>query len=146
VYIHWTIFYLTTNLAQSSATATLTPASQAKQQAEHALELSRLLTVCEMLMTEDRLDQTCLLLMFLRRFAARTSKGWWRSRAKAVGRLMKKKKAGWQPWHAEYAERVAKGLKKLDEEEGTERWERRDSLTLSRESLDILEMGKLKGE
>lgn len=104
--------------------------------AEHAIELSRLLTICEMLSEEGRLDQICFLLMFLRRSAAAaTNRGWWRRRARNVIRSLKQNRPGAQKWHKEYADKTLRGSKRL-EDEGMESWQRRDSLQLSREHLE----------
>jgi hypothetical protein len=147
VYIFWAIFYLTSNISTTFEGTKLTPASHSKLQAEKSLELSRLLTVCEMLATEDRLDQICFLLMFLRRCIGNASKGWWKSRTKSLIKALKKNRQGRQQWHIEYAERTLKSLKHLDDEEGVERWSRRESLQLSKDHhLEFVELGKLKGE
>ena len=95
-----------------------------------------------MMIPEARLDQICFLLMFLRRCIASVTKGWWRMRAKCIAKALKKNRPGKLPWHVEYAEKTLKGVKRIEEEAG-ERWERRESLQLSR---DHYELGKMKGE
>jgi hypothetical protein len=89
-----------------------------------------------------RLDQACFLLMFLRRFAAREDRGWWKSKAKHLGRDIMKSRPGRQKWHCEFAERTVRALAKGkgaadgDDDDG-DGWEGRNSLSFSREDLGI---------
>jgi hypothetical protein len=131
--------------SSSGGSSKLSAASQSKLASELKIELSRLLTLCEMLIKDDRFDQTCFLLMFLRRLVANETKTWWKGRTKNITKALKKKGAGRREAHADYAERMLGGLKNLDGD-GPEPWSRRESLQLARQHLEYLELGKLKGE
>ncbi|KAF6814042.1 hypothetical protein CSOJ01_04275 [Colletotrichum sojae] len=142
IYIHWTIMYLTANLLASVPPTSLSPDSSRKLDFEQGIQMSRLLTICEMLLKDARSDQVCFLLMFLRRCAAYQDKTWWRSRGKQLLKGLKKTRTGRAAWHVEFAEKNLAGLKRL-EDEGSERWSRRGSLMIEREEF---EMGKMKGD
>ncbi|KAL0935903.1 uncharacterized protein CTRU02_208118 [Colletotrichum truncatum] len=142
VYIHWTIMYLTSNLSTLAAPTAFSLGSGTKLDFEKSIQMSRLLTISEMLIKDARSDQVCFLLMFLRRCATNQEKTWWRSRTKGVLKGLKKTRSGKGQWHVDFAEKNLASLKRL-EEDGEERWSRRGSLMIEREEL---EMGKMKGD
>ncbi|KAF0317977.1 hypothetical protein GQ607_014762 [Colletotrichum asianum] len=142
IYIHWVMMYLTSNISAFAPLTALSASLTTKLEFEKGIQMSRLLTICEMLLQDSRSDQTCFLLMFLRRCAMNQEKTWWRSRAKAVLKGLKKTRVGRSTWHVEYAEKNLASLKRL-EETGEERWSRRGSLTIDREQF---ELNKLKGD
>ncbi|SPO04004.1 uncharacterized protein DNG_06687 [Cephalotrichum gorgonifer] len=113
IYIHWALMFLATNISTEIDQTTLPAASRALLTAELSTQLTRLLTITEVLVADARLDQACFLLEFLPRLAAREEKGWWRLRAKAVGRNLRRKAPPVsQAWHAEFAERTVKRVVK----------------------------------
>jgi hypothetical protein len=134
--------YLTNNLNITFEGSQITEASRAKLEAELGIQLSRLLTICEMLFAEACMDQICFLLMYLRRCIGHSSKDWWRSRTKRVAKNLKKSRQGKQLWHVAYGERLLSGISSHDGDH-VSLWDRRDSLTLSREDL---ELGKMKDD
>jgi hypothetical protein len=136
VYIHWATFYLATNVNSEVQETELTAESRNKLKAELGVQLTRMLTVCEMLSSQGRLDQTCFLLMFLRRCLSHSSGNWWKSRTKKVAKEVARKRPGRQEWHVEFAEKCVKSAVKMPEGLGLETWARRDSLTFSRVNLD----------
>ncbi|KAK2739047.1 hypothetical protein CKAH01_18701 [Colletotrichum kahawae] len=142
IYIHWIMMYLTSNVSAFAPPTALSASSTTKLEFEKSIQMSRLLTICEMLLKDSRSDQICFLLMFLRRSAMYQEKTWWRSRTKAVLKGLKKTRVGRSVWHLEYAEKNLSSLKRL-EENGEERWSRRGSLTIGRKQF---ELNKVKGD
>ncbi|TQN64595.1 hypothetical protein CSHISOI_10834 [Colletotrichum shisoi] len=124
VYIHWVPLYLAANVPPG----TLSPGLAAKLDSEKSMQMSRLLTVCEMLLSDGRLDQICFLLVFLRRCAAAEDKPWWRSRAKQILKGVKKKRAARAQWHVDFANEALTGLKAREHRGQEDRWSKRGSL------------------
>lgn len=134
--------YLTSNVSAFAPPTALSASFTTKLEFEKSIQMSRLLTICEMLLKDSRSDQICFLLVFLRRSAMYQEKTWWRSRTKAVLKGLKKTRVGRSAWHVEYAEKNLSSLKRL-EQSGDERWSRRGSLTMA---PDEFELGKVKGD
>ncbi|KAF9873695.1 hypothetical protein CkaCkLH20_08805 [Colletotrichum karsti] len=57
IYIHWTIMYSVSNLSTFIPLAALSSASTTKIEFEKSIQMSRLLTICEMLIKDSRSDQ-----------------------------------------------------------------------------------------
>lgn len=142
VYIHWVLLYLTANLSAAVPPETFSPSSISKLKFEKSIQMSRLLTVCEILLTDARSDQVCFLLMFLRRCIANQEKTWWRSRTKQLLKGIKKTRTGRLQWHVDFADNNISRLKGI-EEHGEEPWSRRGSLMIDRGNY---EMSKMKGD
>ncbi|GJC92811.1 hypothetical protein ColKHC_01637 [Colletotrichum higginsianum] len=132
VYIHWVSLYLAANVPPGA----LSPDLAAKLDSEKSMQMSRLLTVCEMLLSDGRLDQICFLLVFLRRCAVAQDKSWWRSRAKQILKGMKKRRAARAQWHVDFADEALTGLKAWEHHGQADRWSKRGSLTIERQDID----------
>ncbi|KAJ0159810.1 hypothetical protein CTA2_9075 [Colletotrichum tanaceti] len=112
VYIHWVLLYLTANVAPPTGAPSPDLILAAKLDLVRSTQMSRLLTVCEMLLSDGRLDQMCFLLVFLRRCAAvQESRSWWRSRTKQILKGMRKRRAARARWHVDFADEALAGLK-----------------------------------
>ncbi|KXH53152.1 hypothetical protein CNYM01_01873 [Colletotrichum nymphaeae SA-01] len=140
--IHWILFYLENKISLAIAAGGNPPESGAKLDFERSTRMSRLLTICEMLLSEGRLDQVCFLLIPLRRCIASQDKPWWRSRTRRLLKGIKKTRAGRQKWHIQLADEQLLCFKGL-ENDGGKSWGWRGSSTIRPETI---EMGKVKGD
>ncbi|TDZ39226.1 hypothetical protein C8035_v006340 [Colletotrichum spinosum] len=142
IHIHWAVLYLTANISSSVAPFALSADSATKLDFERNIQMSRLLTLCEILLKDARSDQVCFLLMFLGRCAAAQEKPWWRSRMKQVLKGLKKTRSGRMQWHIHFAENNLRRVKQA-EQDGAGRWLGRSSLMIDREEF---ELNKVKGD
>ncbi|KAK0381044.1 hypothetical protein CLIM01_01620 [Colletotrichum limetticola] len=140
--IHWILFYLENKISLTIAAGRNPPESGAKLDFERSTRMSRLLTICEMLLSEGRLDQVCFLLIPLRRCIASQDKPWWRSRTRRLLKGIKKTRAGRQKWHIQLADEQLLCIKG-PENDGGKSWGWRGSSTIR---PDTIEMGKVKGD
>ncbi|EXF78305.1 hypothetical protein CFIO01_00300 [Colletotrichum fioriniae PJ7] len=140
--IHWILFYLEHQISLTIAAGGNPGESGAKLDFEKSIRMSRLLTICEMLLSEGRLDQICFLLTPLRRCIASQDKPWWRSRTRRLLKGMRKTRAGRQKWHIQLADEQLLCIKGLDTD-GGKSWAWRGSSTIRPETV---EMGKMKGD
>ena len=123
IYVFWTTAYITTFLSSQPGTK-LSALGASKLQVETGTNLNRLLTVCDMLVNEHRLDQVCFLLEFLEIEAYSSAKPYYRRRVAGLAKEMKKKKTAdrvLQDWHLAMADRILGQLKQA-KETARERW------------------------
>ncbi|KXH66823.1 hypothetical protein CSAL01_04793 [Colletotrichum salicis] len=143
VNIHWILFYLEDKISQAITSGGISRESGAKLDFERSIQTSRLLTTCEMLLCEERLDQICFLLMYLRRCIASQHKPWWRSRTRHLLKGIKKTRPGRQAWHMRMADQQQLLYIKSPENGGGKPWGWRGSSAIRAERI---EMGKMKGD
>ncbi|CAI4211905.1 unnamed protein product [Parascedosporium putredinis] len=135
VYLFWALAFLVANITASVPEANLTAESRTRLAAERGVQLNRLLTACEMLLSEGRLDQACFCLAFLRRMVAGEERAWWKSRAKRIAKELGRRRKVRQKWHEEFAAQAVREVVKAPDVPGTEGWEARTSISFSREDL-----------
>ncbi|PKS06747.1 hypothetical protein jhhlp_006821 [Lomentospora prolificans] len=137
VYLFWALIFLVTNISTAVPESDLAKDSRTRLEAEQGVQLSRLLTVVEILLTDMRLDQACFCLMFLRRLSVDEKRSWWKSRAKKIAKELTKRRTVRQRWHEEFAAKTVKEMVKAPAAEGSESWSARSSLSFSREDLGL---------
>ncbi|KAL2879292.1 hypothetical protein SGCOL_005418 [Colletotrichum sp. CLE4] len=140
--IHWILFYLEDKISQAIAAGGISRESDTKLDFERSIRMSRLLTICEMLLCDGRLDQACFLLMSLRQCIANQDKPWWRSRTRSLLKGIKKTRPGRQAWHVQMADQQLLYIKS-PENGGGKPWGWRGSSAIRAERI---EMGKMKGD
>ncbi len=124
IYANWASFYITTFLGSKASGPKLSAAGTSKLVAETETNVKRLLTICEMLLKEHRLDQICFLLQFLDVIPNPETQKWYASRVKNLANEMKKKKGqdrALKDWHVAVADRLLTNLKTA-KESGRDRW------------------------
>jgi len=125
VYVHWAACFIITQLSnKEQGSIKLSTQGRSKLEVETGSNLARLLTICEMLLREHRLDQICLLLEFLDVMPYPESQSHYPARVRSLAKGMRKKRGeerALSDWHVERADRLIQDLRKA-KDTGKDRW------------------------
>ncbi|KAH8886936.1 hypothetical protein GQ53DRAFT_827516 [Thozetella sp. PMI_491] len=146
VFLHWVIFQLIPVIAKKEERLHLPGDVAADLQAELDDEAGRLLSLCEMLLGDHRLDQLCLLLQALDKYPSRQAQPYVGSRIRRLARGMKRKRADCptKPWHTIAADRLVDELKSA-RHAARETWGRKAGVRIAvGEGHSEIELGKSK--